>query len=305
MRLIYEGTDITGYVETESCRVLDRMGGADDLIDLTLWNPEAWSRWAPKADDRISVSEGSYDSGTMYVRCVVPEDGKFRLIAGGLPGAARTRRSRLYRGLSLAEIARLCAAECGVKSALYGLNGAGIYPYIERTEEGAGAFLARLAAREGAFLKCVNGALNLIGARWAAARPAAEGLTVNAGQAGVTHRTFPAEALKRLTVVSAWAEASAEDGARTYGRVETRAMGEALTAALAGRWARGTLTWENLTRETLVIDGAFMEKMTAAARVDVSGGTAADGRWMVYEAEHELTGKTTRVTLARVPEVLA
>ena len=69
--------------------------------------------------------------------------------------------------------------------------------------------------------------------------------------------------------------------------------------AQAGRWARGLLRAMNRKAETLIMDTVFDPTMTAMARVDVTGGTDADGSWLVEEAEHDLIDETTRVTLHR------
>lgn len=72
MKVIYQGTDITGYIHVQKCVVRDTVGRADS-INIVLENPAGWYRWAPKEDDVIRVTHKGYTSGDMYVHTILPE----------------------------------------------------------------------------------------------------------------------------------------------------------------------------------------------------------------------------------------
>ena len=67
----------------------------------------------------------------------------------------------------------------------------------------------------------------------------------------------------------------------------------------AARWARGILTHRNRKWETLTLETEFDAGFTAMARIDVTGGTDADGRWLIDEAEHDFIAETSRAVLMR------
>lgn len=58
--------------------------------------------------------------------------------------------------------------------------------------------------------------------------------------------------------------------------------------ATAGRWARGILLRNNRRAEELRISTDFNASYTAMGRVNIVGGTDADGKWLVDEVEHDL-----------------
>lgn len=72
--------------------------------------------------------------------------------------------------------------------------------------------------------------------------------------------------------------------------------------ATAGRWARGILLRNNRRAEELRISTEFNANYTAMGRVNIVGGTDADGKWLVDEVEHDFTKDTSTVKLLRCVE---
>ena len=299
MNIMYQNTDITGLVQVKSCMVTDTCGARCDSLDIVFENAAGWYRWGPKEDDQVIVSQDGYDTGIMYVNTVLPEDGKYRIYATALPCTARVKGYRSFQDKTIDEIMRICARETGMDYRLYGVNGDIVIPYIQRNGESCAAFLFKLLALEGALLKCVNGRYTAIGIEYAQDRDAYKGFRVTAEQrsayysrAGVT--------CKSLTVQTPYAQATAEDTAvdSTHMRKIVNDL-PALNNVQAGRWARNKLLLVNRCCESLLLQADYDPLVTALARIDITGGTDADGQWIVEKAEHDLINLKTSIKAHR------
>lgn len=303
MELIYEGVDITKEVRIVSAVCRDASGGKSDSLELVLGDAEKWYGWKPQQDDKILLRREGYSTGTMYLSAVQPEEGEFRILATAQPMAARRKANKSYEDMTLETIMGLCAAECGMRWRLYGIDGGIRYRYLLRTEESCAALLDRLAGLEGAVLKCWDGQLTMIGIAKQQAAAAVETIRVTARQPGAVHTDRARARLRQLTVATPWVQVSARDTGGSGELSETQTP-PAADAATAGRWARGLLLCRNRQAEKLTVHSRFRAEWTAMLRADVTGGTTADGKWLMDEVEHDFVAGTSRVTLVRCIETI-
>lgn len=299
MTIYYEGVDITASVNARSCVVRDEATGRADSLDIVFEDAGQWISWKPEEDQRIRVTQDGYDSGEMYVHTVAPEDRRFRVLATSLRCAARQKEYRSFSGQTIGGIMSFTAAQTGMDYRAFGLNTDIEIPYIEQEFETAAAFLCRLMKLEGATLKCVQGRYTGIGLQWAQARSPVETVRITPSQDGARY-SRTGQRLRRLTVATPSATAAAldTDAPATcpeliLGGLAARSYEQAL------RWATGLLTHINRRAEELRLDTIFNPRMTAMERVNVTGGTDADGAWLVDEVEHDLIERTTTAILRR------
>lgn len=292
MEVYYQGKNITGFVQIRSCIVRDTCGGRCDSLEMEFENAGMWYGWGPQEDDQIRVMRGGYDSGTMYLNSVLPADGKFRVYATALPCAARRKESRSFYRKSIEQIVRACAAAAGFSFSLFGVDGGTVIEYIQQENESAPSFLHRLLRYEGAKLKCINGRFAAIGVNWAQEQPEVMTISITSGQRGAEYKRS-GSAKKSITIQSLYGSAKAVDDGAGGNRNEIRTA-PVRNDFQAGRWARGLLLDENRECEEVILQTDFQQTLTAMVRVDVTGGTDADGQWLVDSVEHELyQGKTT------------
>ena len=299
MRLLYQGTDITGQVNVTACRCRETSGGQCDSLFVEMLDAQAWYRWKPDMDDRIEVTEGSYTTGRLYLNACRGEDGRFTLAAASMPAKAYRRASGSYAGMTLEAIMALCAAECGMEAALYGLDGRMTYGYLSRTNQSAPAFLNGLLALEGAAFKTVGGRLAGISVEAMQEKDAAKTLRLTADQRGVTHTARRAERLGSLTIKTPYCQCTAYDAGAPDGEARVVTDKPALNAAQGGRWARGMLMMHNRQAETLSVETAFDEAFCAMGRIDVEAETEIAGRWLIEVAEHDLIRGRSRAVMRR------
>lgn len=306
MEIFYRGrgsngdfTRIDGMVMPRKCVSRDTCGARCDSLEIEFENAAGWFAWGPQEDDEIMVSLNGYDTGIMYLNTILPEDGKYRILATALPCKARRKEWQSYTNRTIEDIMRACAMRTGMTFQIYGIDGKTVIPYVEQENESAAAFLNRILTWEGAALKCVNGGYAAIGYEYAQERAAHQHISIAPDQRGAEYKRGGAK-LKGVTVKTPYAEASAEDLA-VDDRMNRMTISDApaMTDIQAGRWARNILRHHNLQCESLTFSGQFNPGMTAMTRIDVTGATDAEGEWLITDAEHDFYNKTTKARMQR------
>lgn len=299
MEIYYEGTDITDDVQVTNCIVRDGCGERCDSLEIEFENAARWYGWGPEEDDQIVVEHNGYGSGILFVNSILPEAGRFRILATSLPCCAREKAYRSFIGNTVEEIMRACADVSGLGYQLFGIDGGIAIPYIQRENESCAAFLHRLLKLEGAAFKCVNGKYTGIGIEYAQEQFPHQTIEITAQQEGAEYMRNGRK-LKALTIETPCARATAEDAdvPDAHGRI-TIGQYPARDSLQAGRWARGLLLHENRTCESLRIESEFNAGFTAMVRVDIEGDTDAVGEWLIHEAERDLIAGTSTVKLHR------
>lgn len=300
MEVYYQGTDITDMVRVNSCIVRDTAGGRCDSLEIEFGNAAGWYSWGPEEDNKIIVAHSGYDSGIMYVNKILPEDGKFRILATSLPCRARSKANASFINRTIEEIMRACAAVSGMDYQIIGIDPQIVIPYIERNDEGCAAFLDRLLTLESAALKCLDGKFMAIGYEYAQDRTSSQIVTLSANQEGTKYRR-DGTSYKKLTIKTPYACATAKDEAVAESHMQLVISGTlpVMNDIQAGRWARGKLFSLNRQCESLVMGNTFNAGLTAMTRIDIDGDTDATGEWIVDEVEHDMINLTTTATMRR------
>lgn len=300
MELYWQGKNITGYVEIVGCVHRDKSHGRSDSLELTMDHASVWYRWKPEEDDEIVVTEGNHSTGKMYLNTVIPERDKYRVIATGMRRDGIRQAWKTYENITLEKLFDQVASEARMAGKLYGVDGDIRYGYLLRKKEGCGAFLDRIGGMEGLMVKTANGAIRGIALQAAQEREPTAVIRITAKQEGIIYRRQANRKYSRLTVQTPYGSATARD-AEAAGENElilTQLPVE--NSAQAGRWARNLLAIFNRQTEEIALEQTLNTRLMALERVNVTGGTDMDGRWMVEEAEHDLYNRRTAVRLLRV-----
>ena len=299
MEITYEGYDITDWAQVRKCVGRDTAGNRCDSLDITFENAAGWYNLGPKEDDQIIVSHNGYDTGVMFANTILPEDGRFRILASSLPCAARVKAYQSFIDKSIEEIMRACAMSSGMGFQIFGIDKNTIIPYIQRENESCAAFLYRLLQMEGAMLKCVNGMYTAIGIEYAQALDPHQTIEVMADQPGVEYRRN-GQAHRMLTVKTPYGSAAAEDLSVPINHNDIiRSNLPARNDIQAGRWARNILLDENRKCEKLIVQSTFNPGFTAMTRIDIEGNTDASGEWLIQDAEHDFIELKSTMTAHR------
>ena len=304
MKLVYEGVDITSEVHVRKCVYREAGGGRLDSLDIELENAERWYRWKPQRDDHINASLDSLSTGMMYLQSIVPENGKFRLLATSAPSVAVLKRWASFEKTTLKQIMDSCSAELGMSAEIYGLDENAVYPYLLRKDETCTAFLTRLLEWEGATLKCVSGRLAAIAIDYAQGQRTSRTISLLADQQGIMYCQQDRVRWAGVTVKTPHASASAVDTAVNGIQHKIFSDLPARDAVTAGRWARGMLLTNNRKAETLQIAMTFDAALCALVRIDIQADENLGGKWLTADVEHDLKNEKTSLTLRRCIETI-
>lgn len=299
MNVFWQGTDITGYVTVSDITARDTCGGRSDSLDIEFENAESWYRWGPKEDDEISVEQDGWESGTMYLNTIAPGDGKYRVLATSLPCKARQKQWDSFENKTIEEIMRKCAAQSGMDFQIFGIEKSTRIPYIMRENESCASFLNKIATLEGALFKVINGKYTLIGIQYAQERRPISEISITADQDGVDYKKSGGT-LRGLSIITPYAKGEAKDSAVDDGKAKEEITHlPALNNIQAARWARNILTAKNRKCESVEIKSEFHPAWSALSRINISGGTDADGEWLIEEVEHDIEKDRSSAILYR------
>ena len=82
MKVLYNGVDITNYVEIKKCIHEEYHEFHSDMLTIDMRDlDEKWDKWNPKIDDTIKVIQGVTNTGTMYIKSLEPMCGSYRINA--------------------------------------------------------------------------------------------------------------------------------------------------------------------------------------------------------------------------------
>lgn len=304
MEIYFENTNISEYVDVKKCICRDTSKKKYDSVEIEFEGAETWYQWKAQKNDCIRITDGIFDSGKMYLQSIIPENGKFRILASAVKLKAKEKGWDSFRNLNIKGICDRISAKISTEIKLFGINGDIIIPYIERENESYPAFLARLFMLEGAVLKARDNCLIGIGIEYAQKIAAKQIIRLDAGRDGYAHFKDNEQKLSGVVIQTPYAGAKAEDRAENSGEEKRFTQFPAMDNYQAKRWAKGILLDRNREAEEIILKTELKREYTAMARLDIDGTDEISGAWIIHEAEHDLKEGKTEVKLYRVIETI-
>ena len=302
--LFYKGEDITDSVDIIECVCRDVSGGESDCLNLKVDHADRWFRWGTQKNDTIRVTRSGYDTKTLYLNTIIPEDGAYRIYATGAKSVPFPARWQSFEKKTLSAIMGLCAGECGMGARQFGMSGGIMYEYLLRNNMSAPAFLEQLLSREGAVLKSLDGSYTAIGI------PYAQGIAPKHVME-LEDEQMDSEDIDRRDLSWSSVQIRTMFGSGTARDSSTSGQGRVITDitvdndAQAYRWAKGILLTHNRQSEILNIEMDFNPGYTAMVRVDVKSRTDANGRWIVDTVEQNLLDGRTKAKMLRCVDTIS
>ncbi|MBR3740564.1 MAG: hypothetical protein IKN04_08900 [Clostridia bacterium] len=296
--LIYEGVDITDDVDIMECVCRDVGGGEADCLNLKVDHADKWFRWGPKKNDKIRVKRSGYDTKTLFLNTVVPEDGAYRIYATASKSVPFPQKWQAFEKKTLSAILSVCAGECGMGAKLYGLDGGMTYEYLLRDNMSSPVFMQQLANREGAILKALDGNYTAIGVQYAQGLTPMHEMELDDGQLDSEYIDRRDMSWQSVAIKTMFGSGEARDSsANGQSRILTDITVD--NDAMAYRWAKGILLMHNRQSEILNIEMDFNPGYTAMVRINVKSRTDAAGQWIIQEAVQNLLDGRTKAKMLR------
>ena len=299
LKLFYNDKDITKYVDILGCVMRDRSGRESDCLDLKVDHANKWFNWGVAKNDRLRVTRSGYDSGTLFLNTIAPEEGAFRIYATSARCAPFPARWASYEKKTLSSIMSTCAAESGMGARQSGISGGIFYEYLLRENMSSPVFLEQLVNREGAVLKCLSGNFVAIGIDYAQGLEVKHEIDLKAKVFNVRYTDRRDQSWRSVTISTPFGSGTASD---THSNGQSRVITDITVDnnAQARRWARGILLCHNRESEQLEVEMDFNPGYTAMVRVNVrSEKTDANGAWVVDRVDHNMLDGRTKAKLLR------
>lgn len=302
MRLIYEGTDITSAVRIMRADIIDTAGGMADSVELKFADPDGlWSRWKPEKGHGITILEGGFSSGIMYVDAIAQNRGSMCIKGTSMPLHARTPKSKPWESIRLVAMAREIAATYGFTMLAYGIRDH-MYERVDQVEQTDFEFLACRCVLEGYVLKICDRKLILYDE--AAFEASTSVRTIRAEQfdgdyefrtvsTGLYGSCSIRGSSPQGTISSVFAPPSAPAGPILKPKIYAGSQGE------ADRYAKGVLRNENKRESTGRIQIELDSGIASGCCVSIAGTGMADGKYFVEQAMHRLAEGKTVLRLRR------
>lgn len=306
LSLIYNDKEINDdpNVVIAAARYLDHACGKSDEVQLLFSNVrKLWQVWEPRKGDKITLSDGTITSSTMYISDCGVQGGKFAISALSAPVEAFQVSTQAWERVSLTAILRDAARKAGLEIQLIGVPRLS-YGRMERMEESAIGFLRRLCEMESLGLKVYDGrAVVYEEKKLEAADPVATLTPENIiGEASFS--TSDTGLIHSLTY--AWIGKSG----RLSGTAKSQSEGKSLTVTCRGsssgelqRWAKGAIRSANKHEYAGAVRVHTNLGITAGSNVTVEGYGSFDGPWFVDSAENDLLKGESLLKLRGYPDV--
>lgn len=295
MELIIGGVDVTERIAPDAVIATDRTGRADDARFIFARDARWWN-WDIERGEKIVWRSDGYTTGVLYADGRQPEKGRFVLSASSIPPSdANAACWAGYDEVTLGLLLRRYAGLLGLRYAGYGIDETIRYARVARENETALAFLSRILNAEQAVVKVSDGRLAAISLPQIDAGDAAKAINVRSGDA----HTYKNDAWARWGAVKIVTS-------RFTRTVRTEPGPEHVFYGLpvqgieqAERWGMGLLRAHNAECETLTVTRPLDGSICALERIDVTGESVYEGRWVVTLAQHDTQESCTRVTMRR------
>lgn len=159
MKLFYNNIDIYQDVSVNYCVHEMFAEKQADTLTIRFNDPKGiWSKWQPASGDTVRFVHDAIDSGVMWVKSFLSENGLFTVRASSLPKTAKLKRSKSWENIHFLQLVREIAGNHGLSYTVYGCKDY-LYPYIDQNNQNDFAFLSTLAELEGCQILVFNGSL--------------------------------------------------------------------------------------------------------------------------------------------------
>ncbi|WP_040663697.1 phage late control D family protein [Oscillibacter ruminantium] len=300
MNLIYNGVDITESVSLTNGKLVDSGGGQADMATLAFSDTgKLWGGWNPSRNDTMEVKTGNFSTGKLFVHAIDYPDGVCTVRAVSVPRDAYRPRDKIWRKVSLMEVANDVANRCGLTLKTYDIADRK-YKALTQQNMADLAFLTWLCLRESIAVKACNG--NLVLFSELAFEQKTPQITIKRSDAedAVTFRT--GAALAGCTVKGATFGVGAFSGtAKDVNGTGAKTISETVwTQGEAQRFASGYLRAANKHFKTAELPMRSLTEVAGGSTVMLSGfGTGNDGNWYVETVSHDLKHTTSALQLRR------
>jgi len=301
MKLIYNGTDITGQVDIIQASSWDPAGNMSDRCEVELSDTSGlWHEWKPQKGDQIEIDLEGYSTGSMNIDQIKSRLHAIVLDAVSLKSESKTKATKAWEKSKFKQIAFDLTSKAGFKCDFIGIEDF-LYERVDQVDEEPLVLLDRLCTREGYRMKITKGIIYIYDER--------------SFEASAPVKTFESHELlsleykdksdglfKSCTVSSldlSGIKATTSSTNILVGSIlKIKEVVSNLDEAL--RFAKNYLRNVNKFEKTATVRLRYTPGIAGGNTFVLNGCGVADGKYFVEIATHEFTEKETVLTVRKV-----
>lgn len=297
MKFFYNGTDIYDDVSVNYCvHEMFAEKQADTLVIRFNDVKGTWSKWNPADGDEIRFTEGSSDTGKMFIHSMKPENGLFTIRAMSMPKSGATKKSKSWEGVRFLQLGNEFAGNHGLTFRSYGCTDQ-VYKYLKQEKETDFAFFSRLCTMEGCQMLIYDGKLLAYNEQYIESQTPAGTLEVD-DNGNFTYQDNRAASYGACEVSSGIysGEFKAPDVRNTAILRPDKAI-LVTSNAEAARFARGLLRNANKYGHTGQFSKSLQTGYAAASLLNLKTRKASawDGTVFTYKVRHDFVGNKSTI----------
>lgn len=159
LQLFIEGKDMTDEVGIISAIHDTYAGDYVDTVVCSLQDKDGtWSKWRPKAGEKLEVKLKTARTGTMWIHKVTSTNGIYTVTARAIPPYKNGVQKREWESISFLQICQTIASDLGLSFDNQGASDQ-TYKRMYQMDESNTAFIRRLCHQEGLEMLCFDGKL--------------------------------------------------------------------------------------------------------------------------------------------------
>lgn len=295
LKVFVNDKDITSSIAVHGCIYETHAEGCADTLEITFADTKKeWEGWQPSAKgDTVRITDGSLDSGKMFIDRIDPQDGKYTLRAASVPKSMFAVKSRSFEQMTLPRLAAKLASEHKLECKTYSVPEVPI-AYLSQQGLSDVAFLQRQCDRAGCSFLVYNGALCVYAQRELEGREPSKTLTLGSGETcdvvSDAQGAYSSCELSNGTYTGHATDAAVSTG-KTFRESVTATWASAADANSA---AAARLRLLNKTTERAELEMGVQRKLAAGSvvRLVCSGWL---GSAFLYRVRHNLLTKRSKI----------
>lgn len=299
MQVIYENSDITSLVNINKADFTDNAGGIADSLDIQFGDPEGvWSKWKPKRNDKVQISQGSFKSGLMFIDELEQQRGMFKIRALSIPQEAKSCNTKGWEAVRFLELASELASRYGFQLQTYGTTNY-LYDRVDQFEKADFEFLSDRCLLEGYLLKITDSKVVIYSEAYMEGMQEVKTINLQQFDGAYNFKDTSTGIYNSCTINYGSIKCEYKPAAAPIGPVLSYKDIYIASQGEGERYAKNLLRAynknESTGRCTIELDTA----LAAGNSINIKGVGLADGKYFCSQIVHKLMDKKTNLKLRK------
>lgn len=285
MKLIYEGNDITDYINFSKAEFTDNAGNIVDSLELVFNDPKGiWNTWKPQKNDKISISQDGLNTGIMYLDEIEQRRGTFIIRALSIPQKAKNSNTQSWESVRFLEFATEIVTRYGFTLGTYGIENY-LYDRVDQDEEADFSFLSQRCLLEGYVLKIADNKVIIYDEAYIESQDSKE-IDSNLFDGDYkffskSHEIYNSCQLTCGDLKSIYLPSNAPNGPiLKFSNIYISNLAE------GNRFAKNILRSKNKYENTGIFTLKLNTELTAGSNTNITGIGISDGKYICEQAKH-------------------